>query len=141
MLVAACAGGGVPVDVIGTEDITVGEEALAVRIADDDTERSRGLMGEESLPEDVDGMLFEFDEPGPATFHMRDTLMPLDIWWFNGYGVLVGFTEMEPCEAEPCTRYRSPGIIGWALETPLGVYDFQPGDELSIGQGANGDSG
>ena len=118
----------------------MGEEALAVRIADDDTERTRGLSGVESLPGGVDGMLFDFGEPRPATFNMRDMLMPLDIWWFNSSGVLVGFTEMEPCQAEPCTQYRSPGIIGWALETPLGVYDFKPGDELSIGQGSNEDS-
>ena len=88
-------------------------------------------MGVESLPEGVDGMLFVFDDPRPATFVMRNTLMPLDIWWFNGSGVLVGFTEMEPCVAEPCTQYRSPGIIGWALETPLGVQEFRPGDQLS----------
>jgi uncharacterized membrane protein (UPF0127 family) len=62
---------------------------------------------------------------------MLDTVIPLDVWWFDGDGVLVGTAEMEPCPSEPCTRYASPQPVMWVLETELGVYEFEVGSQLS----------
>jgi uncharacterized protein len=76
-------------------------------------------------------MLFVFDEPRSATFGMEDTLIPLDIWWFDDTGLLLGSTTMEPCEDQACPSYRSPGVIGWALETPAGEREFVVGAKLS----------
>ncbi len=78
-----------------------------------------------------DGMLFVYSEPSSAAYEMVDALIPLDIWWFDGDGVLLGSTRMEPCETEPCPVYASPGPIGWALETPAGERDFVPGVVIS----------
>jgi uncharacterized membrane protein (UPF0127 family) len=89
-------------------------------------------MGVENLPGDIDGMLFVFPEPRETGFHMRNTLVDLDIWWFDSGMTLVGSAEMEPCEGEPCTSYRSPGEVQWVLETPRGTHEFEPGVRLSI---------
>jgi uncharacterized membrane protein (UPF0127 family) len=62
---------------------------------------------------------------------MVDTPMSLDIWWFDADRGLIGSTEMEPCVSESCASYRSPGAVQWALETPSGDYDFDPGAVLS----------
>lgn len=110
----------------------MGETRLDVWVADESGERRQGLMGVEELPAGIDGMLFVFEMPGPAGFHMRNTPMELDIWWFDGDMILVGSTQMEPCTAEPCPTYRSPGDIQWAVETPRGMSDLEPGDRLSI---------
>lgn len=67
-----------------------------------------------------------------ATFGMRDTLMPLDIWWFAADGTLLGSTEMTPCPADPCTAYGSPGEVAHALETPAGEVEFAPRDVLAV---------
>lgn len=69
-------------------------------------------------------MLFVFDQPRTATFHMRTVGFPLDIWWFDEDGHLIGMTEMETCLEGGCELYPSPGEIMWALETPAGDYRF-----------------
>ncbi len=102
-------------------------------LADTPEQRSQGLRGVEELPEGLDGMLFVFEEARPATFGMRDTLIPLDIWWFDADGRLLGSTEMEPCHSEACPDYRSPGEVVWALETPAEQVEFAPGDGLRVG--------
>lgn len=101
-------------------------------VAETSSQRNQGLRNVEALPSGTDGMLFVFGEPRTATFGMRDTLIPLDIWWFDGDGVLVGSSEMEPCPEAPCTSYASPGAVAWALETPLGEVELAPGDELTV---------
>lgn len=105
---------------------------MTVLVADTPGERNQGLREVERLPEGVDGMLFVFPEPRPATFVMEDTVIPLEIWWFDGDGVLLGSSEMEPCASGPCPTYGSPGEVGWALETPLGNVEFSPGDRLAV---------
>jgi len=100
-------------------------------VADEPDERSRGLREVTRLPADIDGMLFAFTEPAVPTFVMEDTRLALDLWFFDEDGVLVATEEMEPCSAEPCSRYPAPGEVSWALETPLGVHEFEPGDLLS----------
>lgn len=90
-------------------------------------------MNVEQLPEGIDGMLFVYESAFTAAFHMEDTLIPLDIWWFDADGTLVGVTQMEPCVDPVCERYPSPGRIMWALETPQGDYSFDLGSELSTG--------
>lgn len=88
-------------------------------------------MGVSELPPGIDGMLFVYDQPRSATFHMLATPMPLDAWWFDEDGHLLGRTQMDPCPEEPCTDYGSPGPVMWVLETPHAEYEFGPGDNLS----------
>ena len=87
----------------------------------------------ESLPAGVDGMLFLFDEAAPRWFHMENTLIPLDIWWFDADGRLVGMDTMEPCSGAPCQSYHSPVPVTAALETPAGEWVFPAGAILSSG--------
>lgn len=51
---------------------------IDIEIADNDYERTRGLMYRRSLPENA-GMLFIFEQSGPLSFWMRNTYIPLDI--------------------------------------------------------------
>jgi len=130
--VVACAAPTPTLGDFGTTQIEVGEQRLTVAVAETSSQRSQGLRGVGALPEGIDGMLFAYGEPATATFGMRDTLIPLEIWWFDGEGRLLGSTDMEPCSATPCTGYASPGEIAWALETPSGELHFAPGDTLRV---------
>ncbi len=130
-LVAGCVGSTSLTEVFDESDVMVGSEALTVWVADGALQRQRGLMEVVALPDGIDGMLFVFPSPSSRSFNMADTPMPLDIWWFDSDGVLVGSTEMEPCVSESCVSYRSPGPVQWALETPLGEYDFDRSVVLS----------
>ena len=115
------------------ETISIDGAALSVLVADEPHEHRRGLSEVEVLPSGVDGMLFVFDDGQPHTFSMEDTLIPLDIWWFSVSGELVGSAEMPLCENGDCPGYRSPGPIGWALETPAGTFRFEHGSILTTG--------
>lgn len=134
VFVAGCAAPST-LDSLDTAEIAVGDQTLAVLIADTSSERRQGLRHVEELPAGLDGMLFVFADPRTASFVMEDTLMPLDIWWFGADGRLLGSAEMEPCPSEPCTSYGSPGEIGWALETPAGELELVPGDVLTVDAG------
>ena len=110
-----------------TTDVMVGDVELRVWVADDGAERSRGLRRVEALPDDIDGMLFVWETPTPATFIMEDTLIPLDVWFFDDDGALLGTHAMTPCAEEPCPTFPAPGPVRWALETPLEVHQFEEG--------------
>jgi uncharacterized protein len=131
-VVAGCAAQPAALDGFARTETEVGGRVLTLVVADTPTLRNQGLRGVEALPDDVDGMLFVFEDSRPATFGMRDTLLPLDIWWFDADGVLLGSARMEPCSFEPCPSYGSPGPISWALETPAGALDLTAGDRLVL---------
>ena len=109
----------------------MGGTTLTVAVAETSGQRSQGLREVESLPAGLDGMLFVFGEERSASFGMEDTLIPLDIWWFDEDGLLVGSTTMEPCSDGACPSYPSPGGVSWALETPAGEWRFAAGAELA----------
>lgn len=104
---------------------------LEVLVADNLDERRQGLKDVSEVPNGGDGMLFAYSTPSFVTYGMLDVVIPLDIWFFDADGALIGTTEMTPCPAEPCTDYGSPGEISWVLETPAGVYEFPIGAVLS----------
>ncbi|MBC8111080.1 MAG: DUF192 domain-containing protein [Verrucomicrobia bacterium] len=51
---------------------------LDIEIADNDAERTQGLMYRKNMPE-TQGMLFIFSKPETHTFWMKNTVMSLDI--------------------------------------------------------------
>ena len=112
-------------------ELAVGDDTLEVWVADEPAERQQGLRAVAELPEGIDGMLFVFPEPTTPNFIMSGTPLPLEVWFFEPDGSLIGSHEMAPCPADPCPLYPAPGPVGWALETPAGERDFQPGDLLS----------
>ena len=102
-------------------------EPWTVAVADTPLLRSQGLMGVTDLSA-VDGMLFVFvgetvTDPVHVAFHMQDTLIPLDIWYFDYDGKLVDMLTMEPCERLPCPTYLASDPFHYALETEVGRID------------------
>lgn len=112
-------------------EIVIGDVSLTVVLAETSTQRNQGLRDVGTLPDGIDGMLFTWDAPIAATFGMGDVLFPLDIWWFDVNGQLLGSTEMSTCFDGDCVSYRAPGPVSWALETPAGAFDFPSGARLS----------
>ena len=124
LVVTAC-GSGDPVGLEGfdTATITVDGQELAVAIADKAALRSQGLMGVSDLG-GLDGMLFIFEETTDVGFWMKDTLIALDIAFFDVGGVFVDAFTMEPCAGEPCPVYDASGEYQYAVETPAGELAF-----------------
>jgi hypothetical protein len=77
-------------------------KAIQVAVFDTQTEREKGLMWVKDLPKDH-GALFVFEQEGEVGFWMKNTLIPLDILFFNSQGGLVkALTAVQPCKLEPC---------------------------------------
>ena len=68
------------------------------------------------------GMLFEFPDEKPRAFWMRNTLIPLDIVYFDANKQYVSHTTMQPCIADPCKNYPSTGPAKYALEVNAGIF-------------------
>ena len=79
-----------------TPVVVLRDHAFRVEIADDDAERTRGLMYREHLDADA-GMLFLFERQEPQAFWMKNTRIPLDILYFDQSWSLVGWSLNTPC--------------------------------------------
>lgn len=100
--------------------VAVDGEALLVAVADTGTARRRGLMQVTDLL-DLDGMLFVWTDDTSGGFWMRDTVLPLDIVFFDVGGGFVNAFPMEPCDlGASCPTYDAGGTYRFALETTQG---------------------
>ena len=127
---AGCAvGGGVKVELKGHQ--------FAVEIADNDDERSRGLMFRESMDRSH-GMLFVFEDDTLQSFWMKNTLIPLDIMYFDGERRFVSAHYRVPtCKyaGNNCPSYPSEGAARYVLELNAGVgaaLALAPGDIITL---------
>lgn len=78
--------------------VRIGAKLVRVYVADDDAKRELGLMHVEKLPADA-GMLFVFDEERPLSFWMKNTLIPLQIAFFDRRGKIVKILEMRVADS------------------------------------------
>lgn len=132
---AACAGDHDVPDRPPSEVTFDGSEAvLYVNIADDASERRRGLMGVHHLPAD-EGMAFVFDQPVSTGFWMKDTPIPLSIAFVDEEDRVVGLREMEPCTADPCPSYGVGEPYVLAIEANAGWFEahgVEEGDRVTL---------
>ena len=112
-------------DGIGVGTVDLDGRELVVALADTAVLRSQGLMNVDDLL-DLDGMLFIFSEDGRRGFWMKNTLLPLDIAFFDVDGGFVDRLLMEPCDTGPCPIYRPGGEYRYALEMVAGTMPPDP---------------
>lgn len=107
-----------------------GEFHFTIEVADDDQERSRGLMFRESmLP--THGMLFDFGNPRRVDMWMRNTLLPLDMIFVRSDGTVARIeTDTTPGSLKVIT---SGEPVTHVLELNAGMsrlINLRPGDRL-----------
>jgi len=115
------------------ESVQVGDRMPLLAIADSPSLRSQGLQGVTDLLS-LDGMLFFWRHDG-SSFFMKDTVIPLDIVWFNEDGTFKDRASMVPCTATPCPTYQpadgldfryaieaNPGDLDWITDETVIVY-------------------
>jgi uncharacterized membrane protein (UPF0127 family) len=108
---------------------------FTVEIADTTAEREHGLMDRTAMPPDH-GMLFVFADAEPRTFWMKDTLIPLDILFFDSAHRLVTILQnVPPCKTNPCPTYPSTAPARYVLELNAGTaarIGARKGDVLEV---------
>ncbi|MEM7732030.1 MAG: DUF192 domain-containing protein [Pseudomonadota bacterium] len=107
-----------------------GQAQFTVDVADEPEERSQGLMHVETMAQSA-GMLFVYEEPQPARFWMKNTLISLDMIFADETGTVQKVHE----NAEPLSERLINGgrDIQYVLEVNGGVaarFGIGPGDQL-----------
>ena len=99
------------------ENIVLGNKTISVEIADSDAKREYGLMNRKVMPVNA-GMLFVFQAEQPLSFWMKDTLIPLDIGYFDKTKKLIDVQSMDVISTvvTELKIYTSHGPAQYALE-------------------------
>jgi uncharacterized membrane protein (UPF0127 family) len=107
-----------------------GAHEFTVELADDDSERARGLMYRRSMPRDA-GMLFDFADETSVSFWMANTYMPLDMLFIRADGTIKSIAE----RTTPLSQRSVPEDgVRYVLEINGGLSDelgIRPGDKVS----------
>lgn len=110
-----------------------------VEIAVTDAQRARGLMFRDHLGAGH-GMLFVHPDERPLAYWMKNTRIPLDIFYFDAQRKLVSVAKDTPaCDlGNGCPPFRSDGPAMYVLELNAGVatrLHVKAGDTLLFGPG------
>ncbi len=110
-----------------------GGVSLSLELATTTPAQELGLGGRESLPADY-GMLFVFPRDDYYGFWMKDTLIPLDMFWLNDKGQVVWIAQDVQPDTYPNVLYpASPAR--YVLETAAGfgaAHGIATGTPLSL---------
>ena len=107
----------------GTATISTGERkvVLRVEVARTDAQRQRGLMHRRSLGPNA-GMVFQYPRASSGAFWMKNTLIPLDIAFYNQRGRILRIMQMHPCRVQACPLYDPEVSYRGALEVNAGSF-------------------
>lgn len=108
--------------------------SLHVQIAETTQSREQGLMGVKKMPDQV-GMAFLFGGPTSTGFWMKDTLIPLDIAFWDGKGGIVATSTMTPCTTASCPVYQPPRSYVGSVEMNAGLLaarGIKAGDRVTL---------
>ena len=101
--------------------VTIAGHRISVVIANTDAAREHGLMDRTHMAPNH-GMLFMYPDAQPRYFWMKDTLIPLDILFFDAQRRLINIsTDTPPCKTDPCPTYNSAAPAQYVLELNAGA--------------------
>ena len=95
---------------------------IAAHIADDPYERADGYQHICPRVIQRSAILFRFDTPVPAQFHMNNVHAPLDIGFFDERGVLLQSMVMHPYAGGEEVLYAPMRPFQYALEAREGFF-------------------
>lgn len=114
--------------------IRIGRHFFDTEIADTPKKMQQGMMFRTKIA-DSQAMLFVYSQSQRAHFWMKNTLVPLDMLFFDELGRLQEIKHnVPPCKREPCDIYHSTSDnIQFIVELKGGVSEMlgiQVGDTL-----------
>ncbi len=115
------------------QTVILGEKTFQLEIADNQAEREKGLSGRPELASNG-GMLFTFDRPDKYCFWMKDTLLSLDILWFDKNYRLIHRVQRISPDSYP-TSFCTPRDAQYVVEIAAGsieMLNLQLDDVMSL---------
>jgi len=115
----------------------LGKKEFTAYIADDDQKRAQGLMFVEKMDADT-GMLFIFEREQTLGFWMKNTLIPLNIGFFDSKGKLVDVQEMKVAGSlvakdVPSYQSRKPAVFALEMNSGwFGKHKIKIGAQLEL---------
>ena len=113
---------------------------FSIELATTQPAQEHGLMDRASMPADH-GMLFVFKHTAPRVFWMKNTLIPLDMLFFDANRRLVAIqANAVPCHADPCALYPSDVPARYVLELNAGTtarLGIRKGDVMALSDTAS----
>lgn len=106
---------------------------VTAEIAASDSQKTMGLSGRNSLPEDR-GMLFVYDAPAAEYFWMKDMRFPIDIIWIDKNFKIVYIADNVQPDSFP-SKFSSPKPAQYVLEVNAGFTEknnIKIGDEIKL---------
>lgn len=110
-----------------------GGVSLRIDYATTSAARELGLGGRQNVPENY-GMLFVFPKDDLYGFWMRDTLVPLDMFWLDVKGQVIYLEENVQPDSYPRVFYPT-APARYVLETAAGfgaAHNIRPGSMLLL---------
>ena len=98
-------------------ETSAGEARFSIEIADNDSNRSAGLMFRRVMPDDR-GMLFVFEQTRRVAFWMKNTPMPLDLVFIGEDGEVKAVMPGIPFSEAPIAP---PEPVRFVLELKAGT--------------------
>lgn len=119
----------------GEPQVELKGQSFDVEVVTTPEKQALGLMFRDSLANDA-GMLFVFPDSKVRSFWMKNTRIPLDIFYFDENLKLVNVSEdTKPCHVQQCPSYPSTGPARYVLELNAGKaaeLGTRAGDELTL---------
>lgn len=135
IIAATLAGLGAQAATLKTERLEISGHAFSAEVATNQQEWAYGLMFRTHMAADH-GMLFVFPDSEPRYFWMKNTLIPLDMLFFDANRKLINIAaDVPPCKVANCPTYNSTAPAKYVLELNGGVaakLGIKPGDFFSI---------
>ena len=109
-----------------------GEHRFTVEIARTSGQQALGLMHRQSLAADR-GMLFPYDPPRPASFWMKNTLIPLDLIFIRADGTIASIeANAVPLSLEPIASQEPVAAVLEIAGGRAAELGLAPGDQVLL---------
>ena len=119
-------------------EVMLGTDLYQLELARTVAERRRGLMHRPHLGS-RQGMLFVYPKPGDYRIWMKNTLIPLRVYWIDAELIVIDVQRLEPCTQSPCPIYSVNRDSHYILELSDREHPLAVGDKLTgIGAAIDG---
>jgi len=100
------------------QPLYIGNNKLSITVARTQAERAHGLCCRDRLPADQ-AMLFAYSQPGNYQLWMKDTRIPLDMYWIDSSKKIVHIEHSVQPSSYPQT-FGADVPVAYMLETNAG---------------------